>query len=45
MERRHVIRALEAAGGNREVTARLLGISRRTLTRMIQRWGWRPGQN
>jgi DNA-binding NtrC family response regulator len=24
--------------GSREETARILGISRRTLTRMIQRW-------
>jgi DNA-binding NtrC family response regulator len=34
---------LAATGGNREESARLLGISRRTLTRMIQRWHWTPG--
>ncbi len=39
VERLHVMRALERTGGNREEAARLLGISRRTLTRMIQRWG------
>jgi DNA-binding NtrC family response regulator len=39
VERMHVTRALERTGGNREEAARLLGISRRTLSRMIQRWG------
>jgi DNA-binding NtrC family response regulator len=29
---------LTATGGNRDETSRVLGISRRTLTRMIQRW-------
>jgi two-component system response regulator HydG len=39
VERRHVLRVLEATGGSREETSRVLGISRRTLTRMLQRWG------
>jgi DNA-binding NtrC family response regulator len=39
VERLHVTRALARTGGNREEAARILGISRRTLTRMIQRWG------
>jgi len=39
IERRHVMRVLEATGGNREEASRILGISRRTLTRMVQRWG------
>ena len=38
VEREHVQRVLAATGGNREETSRVLGISRRTLTRMIQRW-------
>ena len=43
LDRRHVFRVLAATGGNREDSSRILGISRRTLTRMIQRWQWRPG--
>jgi DNA-binding NtrC family response regulator len=45
LDRRHVFRVLAATGGNRENSARMLGISRRTLTRMIQRWHWTPGAN
>ena len=44
LDRRHVFHALAATGGNREATAKALGISRRTLTRMIQRWHWTAGQ-
>jgi DNA-binding NtrC family response regulator len=42
VEREHVVRVLSATGGNREESSRILGISRRTLTRMIQRWGLPP---
>jgi two-component system response regulator AtoC len=38
VERLHVLRVLEAVGGNRDEAAAILGISRRTLTRMAQRW-------
>lgn len=38
VDRLHVVRVLEHTRGNREDAARILGISRRTLTRMIQRW-------
>jgi DNA-binding NtrC family response regulator len=38
VERRHVLRVLEAVGGKRSAAADRLGISRRTLTRMLQRW-------
>jgi len=38
VERLHVLRVLEAVGGNRDEAARILGISRRTLSRMAQRW-------
>jgi two-component system response regulator HydG len=44
LDRRHVFHVLEVTGGNREETARILGISRRTLTRMIQRWNWKSNQ-
>jgi len=37
-----VLRVLEATGGSREEASRILGISRRTLTRMVQRWGLPP---
>ncbi len=39
VERQHVMHVLRTMGGSRERTARTLGISRRTLTRMLQRWG------
>jgi two-component system, NtrC family, response regulator HydG len=39
VDREHVLRVLGVTGGNREESARILGISRRTLSRMIQRWG------
>ena len=42
IERRHVMCVLEATGGSREEASRILGISRRTLTRMVQRWGLPP---
>ena len=38
VEKHHVLRVLRAMDGSRERTARVLGISRRTLTRMLQRW-------
>ncbi len=41
VERRHVLRVLEAVKGHREEAARILQISRRTLYNKIQRW--KPG--
>jgi len=42
VERQHVLRVLDAMGGNRQAAAKVLGISRRTLLRMLQRWGMVP---
>jgi two-component system response regulator HydG len=39
VEKRHVLQVLKATGANRERTSRILGISQRTLTRMLKRWG------
>lgn len=38
VERQHLIRVLELTGGNRKRTAELLGINRRTLYRMAERF-------
>ncbi|WER49411.1 sigma-54 dependent transcriptional regulator [Cupriavidus sp. WKF15] len=42
VERRHIVRVLEAERGNRAEAARRLGISRRTLDRKCLQWGLRP---
>jgi DNA-binding NtrC family response regulator len=38
VERRYVLRVLEAAGGNKTVAARILGLDRKTLHRKLDRW-------
>jgi two-component system response regulator HydG len=42
LERRYVARVLEGLNGNKAATARVLGIERKTLYRMLERWGERP---
>jgi two-component system response regulator AtoC len=39
IERRHVIRVLEACNGNRTDAAKVLGLDRKTLYRKLLRWG------
>jgi DNA-binding NtrC family response regulator len=38
VERRYVTRVLEGVSGNKSAAARLLGIERKTLSRMLDRW-------
>jgi two-component system, NtrC family, response regulator AtoC len=39
VERRHVLRVLEASNGNRTDAAKMLGLDRKTLYRKLLRWG------
>jgi len=39
VERRYILRVLEAAGGNKASAARILGLDRKTLYRKLERWG------
>jgi two-component system response regulator HydG len=38
VERRYVMRVLEAVGGNKTQAAKVLGIERKTLYRKLDRW-------
>jgi DNA-binding NtrC family response regulator len=42
MERRHIERALDRAGGNQSVAARRLGVDRGTLNRKLKQWETTP---
>ncbi len=39
VERRYILRVLEALGGNKTLAARTLGLDRKTLYRKLERWG------
>jgi two-component system response regulator HydG len=39
VERRYILRVLEAAGGHRSKAAQILGLDRKTLYRKLERWG------
>jgi two-component system, NtrC family, response regulator AtoC len=43
VERRYVLRVLEAVHGNKAAAARILGFERKTLYRKLERWGIDPG--
>jgi two-component system, NtrC family, response regulator AtoC len=40
VERRYILRVLEAVGGRRSDAAKVLGIDRKTLYRKLDRWGY-----
>ncbi|MCC6552557.1 MAG: sigma-54-dependent Fis family transcriptional regulator [Polyangiaceae bacterium] len=42
VERRYIERVLEAAGGNKTLAARILGLDRKTLHRKLDRWSAAP---
>jgi two-component system response regulator HydG len=44
VERRHVLRVFEATGGNKSLTAKILGFNRKTLYRRLRQYGLLPGE-
>ena len=42
VERRYVLRVLDASGGNKTIAARVLGLDRKTLHRKLERWAHGP---
>jgi len=43
VERRYILRVLEAVGNNKTLAARTLGLDRKTLYRKLERWGMAVG--
>ena len=39
VERRYILRVVEAAGGNKSLAAQILGITRKTLYRKLEEYG------
>ena len=42
VERRYILRVIEAVGGNRTRAAEVLGVDRKTLYTKLKSYGWRP---
>ena len=45
VERRYILRVLEAAGGNKSIAARTLGLDRKTLYRRLETYGVSDGRD
>ena len=43
VERRYILRVVEAVGGNKTLAAQVLGMGRKTLYRKLERWAAEPG--
>ena len=43
VERRYILRVMEAVGGSKSMAARILGFDRRTLYRKLERYGYATG--
>ena len=44
VERRYILRVMEAVGGNRTRAAEVLGVDRKTLYSKLKTYGWRPSE-
>ena len=42
VERRYILRVMDAVGGNRTRAAEVLGVDRKTLYSKLKSYGWRP---
>jgi two-component system response regulator HydG len=45
VERRYILKSLESLRGNKRLTARVLGLDRRTLYRKLERYGYGGGED
>ena len=39
IERRHILKVMDAVGGNKTMAAQILGLDRKTLYRKLERYG------
>jgi len=45
VERRYILRVMEAVGGNKTRAAEVLGVDRKTLYSKLKTYGWRPSES